>query len=184
MPKLTTLVLGDHRYTERLIDQLTADPAKVTYDDAARKNLTDYLVAADSRHEAAEELVVWPAVRKRVPGGAALLAEGLRQERDAKSTLDTLRFADGPSRQRLAEEFAGLTRAHIAFEENEVLPALKKATVWPGLHLLGAKFALAKRVAPTRPHPKGPERHAGLLTKGLLIAATDRLRDKLTGRQA
>ena len=154
MAKLTNLVHADHRYTERLIDQLTADPAQVTYDDTARKHLADYLVAAESRHESAEELVVWPAVRKRVPGGAALAAEGLRQERDAKFVLDALRFADGPSRQRLAAEFAELARAHIVFEETDVLSALKKATVWPGLHLLGAKFAVAKRFAPTRPHPE------------------------------
>jgi hypothetical protein len=98
MPTLTTLVLDDHRYTQRLIDQLTADPAEVTYDDTARKNLADYLVASGSRHEAAEELVVWPAVRKRVPEGVPLRAEGLRQEREAKYVLDTLRFADEPSR--------------------------------------------------------------------------------------
>jgi hypothetical protein len=182
MPKLTTLVLDDHRYTERLIGELTADVGAVTYDDTARKNLADYLVVSSSRHEAAEELVVWPAVRKRVPGGEALLAEGLRQERDAKYALDALRFADGPSRQQLAAEFAQMARAHIDFEEHQVLPALEKVTLWPGLYLLGAKFSAAKRIAPTRPHPKGPVGHVGLLTKGVVTAAMDRVRDKATGR--
>lgn len=125
---------------------------------------------------------MWPAVRKRVPGGAALVAVGLRQERDAKFVLDALRFADAPSRQQLAVEFAEMARAHIVFEETEVLPALKDATVWPGLHLLGAKFAVAKRFAPTRPHPRGPDGRWGLLTKGMLTAAADRLRDKITAR--
>jgi hemerythrin-like domain-containing protein len=182
MPKLTDLMVSDHRHIERLLAQLTAPAAEVTYDDTARKNLADFLVAAESRHEIAEELVVWPAVRKRVPEGAALVAEGLRQERTAKFILDALRFADGSARHDLALEFTESARAHIAFEEGQILDALKRATVWPGLHVLGAKFLLAKRFGPTRPHPRGPERRFGLLTWGMFVATVDRLRDRVSAR--
>ncbi|MHB1536819.1 MAG: hemerythrin domain-containing protein [Acidimicrobiales bacterium] len=174
----------DHRYVEGLLDQLCADPAEVTYDETARKNLVDYLVAAESRHEAAEEIVLWPAVRRRVPDGGELADTALRQETEGKTVLETLRFADSNSRQQLAGEFADLARAHVAFEENEVLPALRKTTLWPGAWLLGAKFNLAKRVSPTRPHPRGPNRRLGLLTSGLLTAGLDRLRDRVSGRHA
>lgn len=183
MPKLTKLIQADHRYTEGLLAQLTADPAAVTYDDAARDNLANYLVAACSRHEAAEELVVWPAVHKRVTGGAALIAEGLRQEKEAKYALDALRFASGARQQQLAAEVAALLRAHIVFEERKVLPALRRATIWPGLHWFGLEFVLAKRVGPTRPHPRGPVRRYGLLTRGMLAAVTDRLRDRFMSRE-
>jgi hemerythrin-like domain-containing protein len=183
MPSLYTLIKQDHRYAERLIDQLTADPSEVSYDDTARKNVADFLVAADSRHETAEELVLWPAVRRRIPGGHDLAEEGLRQEHEAKLVLDALRFADGNSRLRLAGEFAVLARAHMAFEDRTVLPAVRKATLWPGGWLLGAKFTMAKKVAPTRPHPHGPDRRLGLLTRGLCAAGLDRVRDKVTGRR-
>lgn len=184
MPSLYTCVQRDHRYVERLLDQLVADPSEVTYDEAARKNLADYLVVTESRHEAAEEIVLWPAVRKRVPGGRELTDTALRQETEAKVVLDTIRFADSESRPRLAAEFTKLAHAHLAFEEEQVLPALRKATLWPGGWLLGAKFTLAKRISPTRPHPRGPNRRLGLLTSGLLTAGLDRLRDRVTGRNA
>ena len=182
MPSLFTCVKRDHRYVERLLDELCADPAEVTYDEIARNNLVDYLVAAESRHEAAEEIVLWPAVRRRVPGGRELADTALRQETEGKTVLDTLRFADPESRQKLAGEFANLARAHVAFEEKQVLPALRKTTLWPGAWLLGAKFTLAKRISPTRPHPRGPNRRFGLLTSGLLTAGLDHLRDRVTGR--
>ncbi len=82
MPSLYTLIHQDHRYMQGLIDQLTADPAQVSYDDAARRHVPDFLIAAESRHEAAEELVLW------------------------------IRFGKGDSLRQLAAEFNGLARAH------------------------------------------------------------------------
>ncbi len=75
-------------------------------------------------------------------------------------------------------------RAHMAFEEQQALPALRKVTSRPGAWMLGIKFAMAKKVTPTRPHPYGPDRRFGLVTKGALTAALDHLRDQLTSRDA
>jgi hemerythrin-like domain-containing protein len=184
VPKLATCLLQQHRYVERLLDQLAAPPETVSYDDTARERLADYLIAAESRHEAAEEVVLWPAVRKRVRGGSDLAETALRQEAEAKTALDTLRFSsDAQSRQDLAVEIAAMARAHIAFEEEQVLPALSAATTGLGSWILGAKFLLAERVAPTRPHPHGPSRKVGLLTAGTVAGALDRFRDRLTGRK-
>ena len=183
MPSLYTLIQQDHRYVEGLIDQLTADPAQVSYDDVARRQVADFLIAAESRHEAAEELVLWPAVRRRVPEGHRVAEECLRQEREAKIVLDALRFGKGDSLRSLAMEFNGLARAHMAVEEHSILPAIRKATLWPGGWVLGFKFAMAKKIAPTRPHPRGPQRRLGLLTRGFFTAGLDRLRDKVTGRR-
>ncbi len=141
------------------------------------------MIGAESRHEAAEELVLWPAVRRRVPEGHRLAEEGLRQEREAKIVLDALRFGKGDSLRPLAVEFSGLACAHMAFEERSILPAIRKATLWPGGWVLGFKFSMAKKIAPTRPHPHGPQRQLGLLTRGLFTAGFDRLRDKVTGRR-
>ena len=49
--------------------------------------------------------------------------------------------------------------------------------------MLGFKYSMAKKIAPTRPHPHGPQRQLGLLTRGLFTAGFDRLRDKVTGRR-
>lgn len=183
MPNLFTLIRRDHAATQVLLDQLTADPADVSYDEVARRHVADFLVAADSRHEAAEELVLWPAVRRWVRRGDDLVREGLGHEHEAKLVLDTIRFAQGDALVRLGREYAALSRAHRAFEEDTVLPALEKVMLWPGGWVLGAKFAMAKKLAPTRPHPHGPDGRLGLLTRGLCTAGIDRVRDRVRGRR-
>ncbi|MGH3599352.1 MAG: hemerythrin domain-containing protein, partial [Pseudonocardiaceae bacterium] len=150
----------------------------------ARQHLLDYLVIAESRHEAAEDLIFWPAVRKRVPDGAALADRGLEQEREGKYILDTLRVM--PIDQRwweLSDELAQAIREHIAFEEEQVWPALRATTGRLGALVLGAKFSWAERLSPTRPHPRGPDRPLGLFTAGMASALVDRIRDRLTRRR-
>lgn len=172
-----------HREIERLVDRLQAPPARETFDDTARRHLVDYLVIAESRHEAAEEMVFWPAVRKRVAEGPILAEEGLRQEREGKYILDTLRVSPvDEAWWELIEEFAQSTRDHIAFEEDQVWPALRKTTWRLGAALIGVKYSWAERVSPTRPHPHGPDRPTGLFTAGMAATLIDRFRDKLTGR--
>ncbi len=46
---------------------------------------------------------------------------------------------------------------------------------------LGRELECAKKVAPTRPHPKTPASPAVLKTAGPVVAAADRLRDAATG---
>jgi hypothetical protein len=180
---ILTLIRRDHHYVVELLEQITADPATVSYDETARRNLTEYLVAASSRHEAAEEVALWPTVRRRSRNGGDLYATAMAQEAVAKAGLDTLRFGDGPARQAAASEVLPLLCSHMQFEEDQVFPAFRDATSRLRRWVLGAEFALAKRLGPTRPHPRGPSRRIGLLTVGLVSAAADRARDRLGGRQ-
>lgn len=185
LPNIFRILQREHREVERLLVQLEVDPARATMDEAARVHLAQHLVIVESRHEAAEEMVFWPAVRKRLRDGDALADEALVQEREAKYTLDALRFAASEeSRLELVTEFARAARSHMAFEEDEVWPALRKATGHLGMRLLGARYAFALKVGPTRPHPRGPNRPLGMFTRGMAVATLDRLRDKVTGRHA
>ncbi len=178
-------ILGrDHDEILGLLAQLEVDPRRVSVDAAARRHLTDHLVAASSRHEAREELAFWPVVRRWLASGGGLADRGLAQEGDAKAMLDALRFAPADEEAvGQVRELAGLVRSHIAFEQDEVWPALRRATGRAGAWWLGARFRLAARNAPTRPHPRGPDRPLGLATKGTAVAMADRLRDKATHRR-
>ncbi|MBO0732059.1 MAG: hemerythrin domain-containing protein, partial [Acidimicrobiaceae bacterium] len=62
-----------HREMARVLEDLITTGG----DEIARRHLTDYVVGAMARHESAEELVLWPAVRRRVPGGGPLVDEAL-----------------------------------------------------------------------------------------------------------
>lgn len=185
MPNIFKTLRQQHEEVERLLAQLETPPHQTTIDEAARSHLAQHLVIAGSRHETAEEAVLWPAVRKRVDSGETMATKAVEQERDGRYFLDTLRFVEaGNPRNELIAEYSTAMREHIRFEEQEVWPAFRKSTTRLGLLLLGAKFSLAYRLAPTRPHPRGPARPLGLATRGLATATIDRVRDRLSGRAA
>ncbi len=175
---------ADHRRVERLAGELELEPGRAGFDSVARRRLAHELIAAASRHEAAEEMVLWPAVRRLVADGDGLADAALAQEREAKYVLDALQAAaSDESIVELAAQFARATRAHISYEEDTVWPALRRSTTRVANLVLGSKFMAARAVAPTRPHPRGPDRRLGLATAGLATAALDRLRDGLIGRR-
>ena len=175
----------EHGEVEDLLHQLQADSPAPAMDEVARAHLADHLLMAESRHEVAEEIVFWPAVRKRVHRGNEFADKALAQEREAKYILDALRVAaSDASRSELIDEFARSARAHMAFEEEQVWPALRHATTHVAWWLMGLRFSFVARYSPTRPHPRGPDRPFGLLTRGMAVATLDRIRDRVTRRHA
>jgi hypothetical protein len=50
------------------------------------------------------------------------------------------------------------------------------------LEQIGKKMAIAKKAAPTRPHPHTPPKPGVLKTAGVAAAAVDKMRDAATGR--
>ena len=182
MPNLYRILEREHRHIAALLDELLAAPG---IDSDGRRLLFDRLIVAESRHEAAEELALWPAVRRRAEDGRQLHEEGLRQEGDARYVLDALRFeTDEESFRRGLEGAAALLRAHIDFEENRIWPALRHATGPIGAQLTGVRYSVAAKLTPTRPHPGGPQKPVGLATIGVAAAATDRIRDAMSGRRS
>ena len=175
---------ADHRLIAKLVSDLDRAADHAGVDREGRQRLLDHLVVASAAHEACEELVFWPAVRSRAVDGRALSGKGLLQERDAKFVLDAMRFgSDDPSLLDQVRELARLTSSHMAFEEQEAWPALRRRITWLGARLLGLKYSFAKRWTPTRPHPRGPDRPLGLATKGAVVVVVDHMRDRLTGRR-
>jgi hemerythrin superfamily protein len=170
------LLLARHREADRLMEE---------YERAVlpelRRSVLHQLRRRLSIHEAVEEQLVHPLVRRQLPDGHRLVAEVLAQEQEAKELLaaieDRERHADEPEElvQRL---FAGV-RSHAQTEETMVFPQLR-------LHLgprermrLGAMVERAERLAPTRPHPHAPSAGPGVVgmpVVGVLDRARDRVR--------
>lgn len=149
-----------------------------------QQELADRLVMAESRHEAAEEMYFWPAVRERAPGGQALADQALQQEQQGKQVLEALRKAEVGSVEfrELVTTFVRAGHEHIAFEEQQVWPGLRAVLPAAEAGQLGDKVEQAEKAGPTRPHPNAPDSPGALKTVGVATAAMDKARDAVADR--
>jgi iron-sulfur cluster repair protein YtfE (RIC family) len=136
--------------------------------------LTEQLV----RHEVAEEIVVYPAVRK-LPGGDALADERIAEEAEAEEKLAHIEKLDPTTEEFLGaiSDLKAAVLGHAQKEESLVFPLLVKHEDDSHLLLLGQKYKGAKLEAPTHPHPHTPNSPAALKMMGPVANFVDRLRD-------
>lgn len=184
----------DHRKIIGILDALESDP-EAAHSEAQesvsrrRRKLVQQLVIEESRHEVAEEIYLWPAVRETVDGGRGRSESGLRQEGQAKRMLNRLDKAASLVREtrsgtvdELLPAVSTALREHIAYEEAEVLPRLRLALGEADAARLGPMYEQARSSGPTRPHPLTPPLPGVLRTVGRAAALTDTVRDIVTRR--
>lgn len=179
---------------QKIIGILDALETQVEDDNQAstarrRRKLAQQLVIEESRHEAAEEMYLWPAVRETVDTGRGRAESGVRQESAAKRMLQRLdksvsRVRDGSPEfvQDLMPSLSEALREHIAYEESNVLPRLRLSLSEASAAHLGVMYEKAKASGPTRPHPMTPPLPGVLRTVGKAAAALDTTRDLITRR--
>jgi hemerythrin-like domain-containing protein len=187
MADVFTVLREDHLDVEHMLNRLETQAASGPLDEqdrVERKLLVERLVMELSKHEAVEEQLFWPVVRDALPDGDMLANTAINQENEGKSVLQRLEAMRTPSGEfeRLLAGFIPDAREHIEYEQTQVWPKLREALTPEQAEDLGAKISKAKLFAPTRPHPHTPAKPGMLKTAGMAAAATDRLRDKLTGR--
>lgn len=188
MPNLFEVLRRDHREVERMLAELESGPIAATGasdgDLLLREKMVEQLVIEESRHEALEEMYVWPAVRGQVADGDRLADTAIGQEQQGKEVLDRLDklAASDPGFERLVTAFIAAGREHISYEETQVWPLLWVSLTPAEAEELGAKFADGKQTAPTRPHPHTPAAPGVLKTAGRAAGAADRARDAAIGR--
>jgi hemerythrin-like domain-containing protein len=182
-------VLGqDHEAVRELLNQLENGPTVATAATEAelrdRKRLTERLIIEESKHEAVEEEYFWPVVRDSLPDGDRLADVAIQQEQDGEIVFDRLDKLDAthPQFDVLLDTFITEGRAHIAYEEEQVWPALRQVLSASATEELGTELVRGKDTAPTRPHPDTPPRPGILKAAGPAEAAADRIRDAVTGR--
>jgi hemerythrin superfamily protein len=136
-------------------------------------------------HAFAEEVVLWPAVRRSVPGGAALTAriEGEHQEINGLVAELERMSPDDPHWDARIERAFSVMRDDVRDEEDMVLPALQDVADVRQLQRLGTAWEIVRRTAPTRPHPAVARRPPDNAIRGVPLSAIDRVRDLLDGPQ-
>ncbi|MFD9483023.1 hemerythrin domain-containing protein [Streptomyces sp. NPDC059991] len=171
---------ADHREVEEMFDKIQALPPG----DEKRKEVADQFTIELVRHSVAEEMYLYPAVREHVPGGDAIADRELKDHATVEQLLKDLEKASvgDVGFDALVAQVIAEVSTHVADEEENLFPALADACSAEQLNDLGDKIRMAKKVAPTRPHPSAPDTPPGnkLLAPG--VGLVDRARDFVTGR--
>jgi hemerythrin HHE cation binding domain-containing protein len=184
-------VLGrDHNNVRALVKQLSALPGHknggTAEDKSQRKSIVDMITVRLSGHEAAEEELLWPTVRKVLPDGDDWADGALRQEQEGKETLTALAALEPDTDEfdSLVEQLVAQLRKHVAYE-TEVFRRLRESMPGEDREKLGKRVLKAEKRAPTRPHKQAPQRPAAAVkTAGAAAAAADKTRDAATERPA
>lgn len=183
--RLWQVMQADHDLVFDLINRLTGGSGRPHGSLDQHRDIAKQLVSLSSVHEAAEELVVWPEVRKRCAEGDELILEATSQEQKAKWALNELnRVKPGNSEfDECVNTVASEARSHITYEQNQIWPRLADHLSEHDAEHLADRYLAARSKAPTRPHPYTPPLPSVLGSVGALVAGLDRARDSLTGRK-
>lgn len=179
------ILVRDHREIERICRDLdathgTRDPAEMI----RRGKLVEQVTITWIPHSVAEETEVYPEVKTRI--GEEDAARALQAHAHAEETLKRLeRFhPDEPGFDDEVAIFTKEARDHIAAQERDTFPALRKLLDTAELAEIGERVQAVKDMAPTRPHPSAPSTPPGNQIISPAVGLFDRMRDAITGRGA
>lgn len=173
------LLKHDHRMVEQLFRNYRAAAS-----DGQRRAVVEILVRELSKHAALEELTVYPFARRYLPDGAVDVDRHLAEHMAVKKTLAALDpLAAGDSGERgLVADLQREVEQHVREEEEQFMPVLRGAVDEEALAELGRQLDKAKKLAPTRPHPRAPDKPPAEAVICAVAAVYDRLRDRLQRR--
>jgi hemerythrin superfamily protein len=173
------VLISDHRDVTALIGEIWS-----VKDPMIRRDLTDTAISELVRHAVAEEMYVYPAMRKYLADGDKAVEHDVEEHKELERTMKQLEDVDVSSAdfdERLRELESTLAD-HVQDEESEQFPELRRRVPQEELVELAGKVETAKKLAPTRPHPAAPNSELFHKLVGPGVGLVDRLRDKLTGR--
>jgi hemerythrin-like domain-containing protein len=184
MPEATDMVsvlVKDHQEIKSYFQQLEA-----ASDADSRRDIADRLTAEVVRHSVAEEMFLYPAARDVLANGDQLVQEELEEHAEAEQLLKDWEGVDGddPKFMALYEQIKNGLLHHIDEEEEpKLFPEMQQALSLEQQRELGEKITMAKKLAPTRPHPSAPDEPPMDIVVGVPTGIIDRIRDKMSGRE-
>jgi hemerythrin superfamily protein len=171
---VVTRIRRQHDTIRRLFDDVEAAAP------AGRAAAFQPLVRLLAVHETAEEMVVHPAAR-RAETGNEVVALRVGEEDEAKQLLADLEQmgVDDPGFDRALAAFERAVLDHAEREEDEEFPLLYEVHDEDVLRRMTAQLKVAEGMAPTHPHPHGPDGAIGNLVVGPFVSMVDRVRDAI-----
>lgn len=166
------LLEEDHRLVEQRFEELSTSGASMRGE--LFWKLTNDLV----RHEVAEEIVVYPALRQ-LAGGDQIADSRIAEQSAAEERLAKMEKMDAESPE-FVQELAALKASvlqHAKAEQDTAFMMLTGAVPADQRVELGQRYVKAKDAAPTHPHPHAPDSPPGNVVLGPVAALVDRVRD-------
>jgi hemerythrin superfamily protein len=142
-----------------------------------RRDLFHELVGELVRHEVAEEEILRPVSKQ--DAGEAIANARLKEESEAETLLKEMEKLDTAS-EEFDRKLAKLRRdveAHAEAEESKEFPRIVAKESSERLEKMGKAYDMAKKMAPTRPHPSTPNTPVANMLVGPFAAVIDRARD-------
>jgi hemerythrin-like domain-containing protein len=172
---------GEHRAVEKLFSRFERAGDGATKE---KRKLVDEMIAALSRHAAIEELVLYPWARENIEDEDDQVLESLEEHHVVKWLLWELEDLPATDERFDAKVTVMMenVRHHVREEESELFPDLRDVATRTELLDLADALEAARRRAPTRPHPRGPDMPPANAITVPLASALDRARD--AGRDA
>lgn len=177
------ILTQDHREVEAMFTELeTLMQTRSGTDDKLRKDLADQITIELVRHAVAEEVAVYPEVKRKVSEEEAERAK--LEHAEAERTMKALEKLDSedPSFEQEIRKLMSEIRVHVAEEEGAMFPHMREIMTQDELTELGKRVDAIKAMAPTRPHPSVPNDPGKRLAVGPVAGLFDRLRDLASGR--
>ncbi len=164
----------DHRQARELLARLSGDSRRVLGE------VFDELERVLAVHSAVEIEHFYPLVHKHVEGGIDFAKQGRLDHEEIDMTLYRLRHVP-LGNDEFAAELAKLRRdvaEHLRDEEEKLFAPLRHALGQDGLADLARHLEVARRHAPTHPHPSAPKSALGSRLAHRVVGAVDRLSDR------
>lgn len=178
------LLQHDHEEVEQLFRQFEklTERAHKSKEKIVRKVIRELAI-----HSAIEEMLFYPAVRtaalkatvRTLKEAGDTVLESLEEHHVVKWTLTELEKMK-PGDERFDAKFKVLmesVRHHVKEEQDELFPKARRLLGQSLLKELGERMEKAKKLAPTRPHPRAPDQPPGNLVAGTMAAVMDRAKD-------
>ena len=173
------LLISDHREVEQLFEMMKAARATGNIDE--QRYVAEHVVEDLSVHAVIEEEILYPAMRDALPDGDQLVDEALEEHQEAKELLTRIDGKDPQSEDARAafDQLVTSIRHHVDEEEGELWPRLRSALGQERLQQMGQKLEMARKAAPTHPHPHAPNTPPGNVAAGAFATVVDKIRDAL-----
>lgn len=172
------LLKADHKTVEALFrrfEQAGRNARKL------KRKLVDQMVRELAIHAVIEEQVFYPAVRSKAEQLEDTVLEALEEHHVVKWLLKELESLP-PEAERFDAKVTVLienVRTHVEVEEQVLFPELRKVFEPAELRELAQLLGMAKKAAPTRPHPRAPDTPPGNLAAGAVSSVLDLGKDAL-----
>ena len=180
-PDAIELLTGHHREVEQLWTQVQAahvDGSEV------QVQLAQEIVTILSQHDAIETQFLYPELRSAGGEGQQLSDHSLdehQQVRELLTDVDGKDVRDESVYSALAQCISNVMD-HVAEEEQQIFPLLRRSVGQERLTELGEQMAAAMKMAPTHPHPTTPNNKIGATVAGAVSGVMDKARDAVRGQ--